>query len=92
MKLGSPSLQIETGQHAGTLQANRVQSVNRKPERLKNRRRHLLVCYGAADGRGLEAWIRHDEGSMGVIRREAAVLGNLGRALAVDRAGNGLHD
>ena len=74
------------------LRAGAGELVGIEAERAQNRRRDLLVLDLVINHTSLEARVGDDQQDMGVVVGEAAMLGDLLRAAAVDRAMEWLDD
>jgi hypothetical protein len=68
------------------LRAGASELVGIEAERAQNRRRDLLVLDLVINHSSFEARVSGDQQDVGVVVGEAAMLGNLRRAAAVDRA------
>lgn len=66
---------MQSRQNGSACDADPVQAIRIKPQRLEDGWSYLSGFYRRSNRRGREAWIRHQEDYVGVIVRKAAVLG-----------------
>src|SRR3984893_16876720 len=81
---------VETGQGSGVARAGAGELVGIEAERAQNRRRDLLVLDLVINHTSFEARVGSDEQDVRIVVGEAAMLGDLLRAAAGDRAMDGL--
>jgi len=85
-------LELNRREHAGSLRLNGGKGRRIETQGVQNGRRDLGGAHFGADGVGFEARLRQQQNDVGVVMREAAVLGQFRRAAGVSNADVRGHD